>query len=498
MKLLMRVLRRFSIRGLVLLSVGVTLLPLLANLVSAIFAVDRLAAASGRAVHHVAREARAGQELQDGLGRLERRGQHYLAVRDAAALREFRLAHEQFGERVRGLVDAVPFDDSRLPHGLDELARDEKRVFDSIISRYPSKPDAPSKAGPQPGPAAREDVPAMADRFQSVKAKARDLSYEYAAHVEQEARNLRTLSADLKRSVVINLAMLLPIYCVLLAVFVYLLHNPIRQIDHAIRALGAGSFTQPIRVAGPGNVEFLGERLEWLRARLNDLETAKQRFVRNVSHEIKTPLAAIHEGTELLLDEVVGELNREQKDIARILASNADKLDRLTAELINYSQLGARGEYQKAVPVDMRRLVRDVLDDYPLQLRGKSISVAESLEPVKLMGNAEQLRTIVDNLLSNAVKYSPQGGEIRLSLRKDGGHMVLEIEDDGPGIDPCERGRVFEPFFQGRAAHELGVKGTGFGLAIAAECVANHHGKVEVLESRDDEAGARVRVQIPI
>jgi two-component system sensor histidine kinase GlrK len=114
------------------------------------------------------------------------------------------------------------------------------------------------------------------------------------------------------------------------------------------------------------------------------------------------------------------------------------------------------------------------------------------------MGNAEQLRTIVDNLLSNAVKYSPTGGEIRLSLRKDGGHMELEIEDDGPGVDPDERGRVFEPFFQGRAARALGVKGTGFGLAIVAECVANHHGKVEVLESHDDDAGARIRVQIPV
>jgi two-component system sensor histidine kinase GlrK len=114
------------------------------------------------------------------------------------------------------------------------------------------------------------------------------------------------------------------------------------------------------------------------------------------------------------------------------------------------------------------------------------------------MGNAEQLRTILDNLLSNAVKYSPTGGELRLSLRKDGGHMELEIEDDGPGVDPDERGRVFEPFFQGRAARELGVRGTGFGLAIVAECVANHHGKVEVLESRGGDAGARIRIQIPM
>jgi len=76
--------------------------------------------------------------------------------------------------------------------------------------------------------------------------------------------------------------------------------------------------------------------------------------------------------------------------------------------------------------------------------------------------------------------------------------MVLEIEDDGPGIDPDERVKVFEPFFQGRSSRALGVKGTGFGLAIVAECVASHHGKVEVLASHEDRAGARIRVQIPM
>jgi two-component system sensor histidine kinase GlrK len=225
---------------------------------------------------------------------------------------------------------------------------------------------------------------------------------------------------------------------------------------------------------------------------------AKQRFVRNVSHEIKTPLATIHEGSELLLDEVVGELNLEQREIAQILANSADRLDRLIAELITYSQVSARREQQKSALVDMRLLVLKVLDDCQLQLRSKSVAIDDIMEPVALMGNEEQLRTVVDNLLSNAIKYSPVDGEIRISLLKHGGHMELEVEDDGPGIDPDERERVFEPFFQGRAAYELGVKGTGFGLAIVAECVANHHGKVEVLESREGDAGARFRVQIPI
>jgi len=498
MNLLMRVFRHFSVRGLVLLSVGVTLLPFLTGLVSAVAAVDRLTHLSEQALKQVADQAKAGSDLQDRVNEFERKGRDYLLVQDGNTFREFRLAHDRLGAVLRVNTDSATGDEGRLINGLERLAREEKNVFDAIISRYPPQPDTLPKPKLPLVIKSSEEVLSLAERFQPVRAKARELSYENASHADQDVGKLKALSADVKRQLILNVAALLPISCVLLVVFIYLLHNPIRQIDHVIRALGSGNFSQPIRVLGPGDVEFLGERLEWLRTRLSDLEMAKQRFVRNVSHEIKTPLASIHEGTELLLDEVVGELNREQKDIARILISNADRLDRLIAELMNYSQVSARREHQKFSVVNLRSLVSDVLEDHQLQLRGKSINVVESLEPLSLMGNAEELRTIVDNLLSNAIKYSPVSGEIRLSLVKNGGHMALEVEDEGPGIDPDERGRVFEPFFQGRASRELGVKGTGFGLAIVAECVANHHGKVEVLQSREDDAGARIRVQIPM
>lgn len=238
--------------------------------------------------------------------------------------------------------------------------------------------------------------------------------------------------------------------------------------------------------------------MEWLRVRLNDLELGKQRFVRNVSHEIKTPLASIHEGSDLLLDEIVGELNREQKEIAQIMASNADKLDKLIAELINYSQVSVRRDQVKFAPVNMKMLILSTIEDHQLQIRNKSIQLIGAYDSISVMGVQEQLKTIVDNLLSNAIKYSPSSGEIRISLRKDGGHMVMEVEDEGPGIDPDEQTRIFEPFYQGRASRVLGVKGTGFGLAIVAECVTNHHGKVEATHSKDDEGGACFRVRLPL
>jgi two-component system sensor histidine kinase GlrK len=244
-------------------------------------------------------------------------------------------------------------------------------------------------------------------------------------------------------------------------------------------------------------MEYLGERLDWLRERLSQLEAAKQQFMRHVSHELKTPLATIHEGAELLADDVVGELNTEQRDIANILTTSTKRLENLIEQLLTYSQangLPVEGNYVK---VDTAGLVAKVIEDNQIRIRARSITVTTNLQPVWIEGYPEQLATIIDNLLSNAIKHSPADGKIHFDLREIGGHMVLEIEDEGPGIPVDERERVFEPFYQGQAVKASGVGGTGLGLAIVSECVARHHGKVEALHPRLGKNGARIRVSIP-
>jgi two-component system sensor histidine kinase GlrK len=496
-------LHRLSVRKLVFLGYFLALLPLLMGVVSSVYAVDRLAILSQQAVHHVAMEAQNSQKLLEKINELERKGKQYLVLLDNLALDAYLLTHEQFLALAGILIELAEKDGPELKKRVQALRDDVNLVHETIVATPPLAPEEnggqerTSLAQRRPN-LSQDKIYQASEAFQALKTQARALSEEFNEHVETEAQDLETLSYGVKRGLVTQSGILLPISLLLLSIFIYLLHNPIQQMDHMIRAMGAGDFSNPIRVVGPRDIEYLGERLEWLRTRLIDLEAAKQRFMRNVSHEIKTPLATIHEGVELLADEVVGELNQEQSDIARILSANARKLDALIAQLINYSQVNVHADHHKLEPVDMRLLVLELLDMYQLQLRAKSLAVEESLESVEILGSADQLRTVIDNLLSNAVKYSPPRGEIRISLRKEGGHMVLEIEDDGPGIDPSERARVFEPFFQGRASRECGVKGTGFGLAIVGECVASHHGKVEVLESLGDNAGARIRVQIPL
>jgi two-component system sensor histidine kinase GlrK len=105
---------------------------------------------------------------------------------------------------------------------------------------------------------------------------------------------------------------------------------------------------------------------------------------------------------------------------------------------------------------------------------------------------------VLDNVLSNAIKYSPEGGEIRIVLQSRGEKAVLEVQDQGPGIAPDERDKVFHPFYQGRAEPSGNLKGTGLGLAIAQEFVKAHQGSIEAVDVDAADSGARLRVILPL
>jgi two-component system sensor histidine kinase GlrK len=219
----------------------------------------------------------------------------------------------------------------------------------------------------------------------------------------------------------------------------------------------------------------------------------------NVAREIDLPLASIREGAELLVNEADEEADSARQDIAQLLCNNVDKLKTVSEELLRYSQINSKPEMNHKQTVNMKVLLESVIEDFQTLLQAKSISLKRLVRPVEITGIHEQLRSIIEQLLLNAVKYSPAGGEIRIMLRDSGMQMELEVEDEGAGIEPNERAHVFEPFFRGKTAQggEY-AEGPGLGLAIVKEYVANHQGRVDVIDPRQDQQGARIRVQIPL
>jgi two-component system sensor histidine kinase GlrK len=274
-----------------------------------------------------------------------------------------------------------------------------------------------------------------------------------------------------------------------------LIARPIAEIDSAIRQLGRADFERPIRVHGPEDLQGLGERLEWLRRRLIELEAQKNRFLRHLSHDLKTPLAALREGTELLNDQVAGPLAPPQRQVVAIMRDNSVKLQRLIEELLGYQRAlhAASGLQVGAVGMDV--LLRQSVRSHQLAAQAKSQQVELDAAPFSVWVDAAKLRSVIDNLLGNAIKFTPSGGEIHVHARQSGGSAIIDIVDSGPGVPLEEREAIFEAFFRGRAGAFGRAEGTGLGLAIAREFAEAHGGRIEVVAGG---RGGHFRVTLPL
>ena len=286
---------------------------------------------------------------------------------------------------------------------------------------------------------------------------------------------------------------LIPTAVLLIASFTFLIARPITQVSESIRGLGEGQFAKPIRIEGPGDMVRLGEQLDWLRERLLTLEAQKARFLQHLSHELKTPLTALREGSDLLSSGVVGNLNAEQREIARILQENSIELRKLIEGLLNYSAVHAQASYLDAKIVALREVVRRVVNDRKLAIVAKGIRIELNCEHVTAYCDEEKIRVMLDNLLSNAVKFSPERGLISIKLYKEHADAVFEVLDEGPGIPEPEREKVFDAFYKGTETPVAAIKGSGLGLSIVKEYVQLHKGRIEVLEG----PGAHFRIRFP-
>ena len=275
----------------------------------------------------------------------------------------------------------------------------------------------------------------------------------------------------------------------------FFIARPIRQLDQAIRRLGAGEFEGDIRVVGPADLKYLGGRLDWLRQRLIELEQQKRLFLRHVSHELKTPLTALREGSELLVEGTAGPLTKGQREIVEILKQKSLQLQRLIENLLNYHRAQeSMGRLElKAVRLD--QVVEQVLEDHRLAVQARRIRPELHLDPFTLHADEEKLRAVVANLVSNAIKYSPDEGMISLALRQQGDEAVLDIGDAGPGVPVEDHERIFDWFYQGEGAPRGRLRGSGLGLAIAREFVLAHGGRIEILQNSGP--GAHFRVTLP-
>jgi two-component system sensor histidine kinase GlrK len=271
--------------------------------------------------------------------------------------------------------------------------------------------------------------------------------------------------------------------------------RPLRQLDRAIGELGRGNFAQGFTVSGPVDLERLGRQLEWLRQRLMDLAQERNRFLRHMSHELKTPLANIREGTELLMDGAVGELESGQREVTAILRENGIKLQRMIENLLSYSAWQSNSTGLELSEFPLRAVVKQVLENQQLTLVSQRVRLDVSVEVIALLADRGKIRLVLENLLSNAIKYSPRGGVIFVRASSQAQTLTLDIADSGPGIRPEDRAKVFDAFYTGRAPGGH-VRGTGIGLSVVNEFVNVHQGTIQIIDG--EFPGAHFRIRMPL
>lgn len=466
-----------SFLKLILAAFALVTLPLILSTTHGTVSVSRLSGQSEDAVRRAVLATQSSWMLVQQLTAMERVARQLVVLGDVSLLEDYGKSRAQFIESADALSSLSL--EPRQRAQLAQLTEQERAVY-MALRQYPEQ-----------GEAARRAVEAFSD----LSAQAQSILSGSGRIINHEMNALQTTAVHARRSLVLESLSVIPIALLLAGGFAFLIARPIRQIDDAIHRLGRGEFDRSVAVSGPKDLQNLGRRLEWLRVRLLDLEAQRSKLLHHVSHELKTPLAALREGSQLLADGVVGAPTSQQAEIVQILRQSTLQLQKRIDDLLTFKLTQSRSDVLIREPVELATLLARALRSHQPVIMRKALQVNVTDTPVQVMGNERELLAVVDNLLSNAIKYSSHGAAIEVRLRRENLLAVLEVIDAGPGIGPDERERVFEAFYQGRAALEGGVAGTGLGLAIAREHVLAHGGHIEVI---DNEAGAHLRLMLPI
>lgn len=272
---------------------------------------------------------------------------------------------------------------------------------------------------------------------------------------------------------------------------------PLRAMAAAAEAIARGDYEQRVPLQGPEEVQRVAGSFNSMAAQVKASQQAQRDFVANVSHDLKTPLTAISGWSQALLDGAA-DAPTERQRAAETIHGEAGRMTRMVNELLDLARIES-GQLQMATrPVNLGDILGDVYRSQLPRARAKSIDLTlESPADLSLSGDPDRLSQIFTNLADNALAYTPGGGHVRLIGRADGNWVEGIVTDDGPGIPEEELPRIFERFYRlekSRARGEDG-RGAGLGLAIVAELVAAHGGRISV--SSEVGRGTAFVVRLP-
>lgn len=462
---------------LVLIGFSLITLPLVGGIVATSLYVDRLFIESESAIYRASQASLVSRSLVDQLTAMERSARQYFVLQDSGLLENYGSRRAQFQQTA---VELSNLSENSFLHKQVQLLQTKEDVFFGQLNAFEKGEDF------------RPEV-----EFDVLNELGHSILEESQHWINNQVALLSRTAEKVDNYLYWLIVFLAPATIVIAVTLSIWIARPIRQVDQAIRRLGDGKFEREIAVTGPKDLQLLGERLNWLRQRLIDLEEKKGRFMGLVSHELKTPLTAIREGSSLLGEGALGAMTAPQKEVADLLQRNCITLQKMIENLLNLNMVFAKKTELTCSEVDLKQVIESVVADHQLAMLSKQIELRLDADKLTLFGDKEKLRIVVDNLVSNAVKYSSDHSRLSIQLKENKNTVQLDVMDTGPGIDQGDIEQVFDAFYRGRSTPNSDIRGSGLGLSIVKEFTQMHQGDVLVIHE-EGQVGAHFRVLLPI
>jgi two-component system sensor histidine kinase GlrK len=412
---------------------------------------------------------RMGQELHRDVLELDRRSRQYIALEDEDLSDLF----EQERMALLEELDKLQSLDAHLPSDSPDIANMIALVSQLTLTGQ-DKTDSIVESTYLVGEEARLDQSLDLIGEHSIAIKQwlqTSVDQILEKNLEDAEAQINYLVLQLSLSAIATLALLM--------IFTYWINKPVKDLTHEIQQLGTRGLSHTIDISGPQELRELGSKLEWLRQQLHESEQQKEKFLRHISHELKTPLASLREGTDLLAEHVPGRLSRQQQEVVEIVRQNGIDLQRLIENLVDYNQMPNKKLYPEEIR--LKELWDELLSQYRFSLDGKALQLIARGSVDSWVADRSKLRTTLDNLLSNAVNYTPEGGRIEFVWCEKDASLVMDVANSGDAIPLADQKNIFEPFFQSAARRTGPIKGSGIGLSVAKECMEAQGGSLSLV-----------------
>ncbi len=299
--------------------------------------------------------------------------------------------------------------------------------------------------------------------------------YVYAVAVGGAASGLGAVKAQILvgGGIAIFLAAVLGIY------FAQVVTGHISRLQDAARKVADGNFETPIPISSAGNLGQLARTFNHMQRRLAELDSARKQFIANASHELRTPIFSLGGFVELLEDEDPSP--EERAEFVHTMRQQIERLTKLTADLLDLSQLDAGALTMQTDSVDLGMLAREVAREFGPRAdrRGSRLEVRTPDRPAIARADPDRVRQIIRILLDNALTHTPEGTKVTVTTYSVDRRAELTVSDEGAGIPQRAQGRIFERFYTADSAG-----GSGLGLAIARELIQRMNGRISIASSR--------------